>query len=110
MRSLFSEHEVFLVLDDSMDSVPNVRTAVKLYNQLSELWGSGGMYVRKWLSNEPEVLRNIPSSDCATEVDLDHGELLPVKTLGVLWCPVEDVFNFKSTGVLRNVTKRNETS
>ena len=52
-------------MDDIMDSVPDVRTAVELYNQLSELWGSAGMYPRKWLSNEPEVLRSIPSSDCA---------------------------------------------
>ena len=53
------------------------------------------MYARKVLSNEPEVLRCIPSSDCATEVDLDRGELPPVKTLGVLWYPMEDVFKFQ---------------
>ena len=84
-------------MDDSMDSVPDVRTAVELYNQLSELWGSAGMQARKWLSNEPEVLQSIPSSDCATEVYLDHGELPQVKTLGVLWCPVEDVFKVHLT-------------
>ena len=82
-------------MDDSMDSSPDVKTAVELYRQLSQLWGSAGMYARKWLSNEPEVLRNVPSSDCATEVDLDRGELPPVKTLGVLWCPEEDVFKFQ---------------
>ena len=43
----------------------------------------------------PEVLRCIPSSDCATEVDLDCGEIPPVKTLRVLWCPMEDVFKFQ---------------
>ena len=78
-----------------MDSVPDVKTAIELYNQLSELWGSAGMYPRKWLSNEPEVLQSIPSSDCATEVDLNRGELPQVKTLGVLWCPAEDVFKFQ---------------
>ena len=35
------------------------------------------------------------SADCATEVDLDRGELPPVKTLGVLWCPMEDLFKFQ---------------
>ena len=80
---------------DDMDSSPDVKTAVELYRQLSQLCGSAGMYARKWLSNEPEVLRNVPSSDCATEVDLDRGELPPVKTLGVLWCPEEDVFTFQ---------------
>ena len=79
-------------MDDSMDSLPYVKTAVELYNQLSQLWISAGMYPRKWLSNEQEVLKFIRSSDCATEVDLDRGELPPTKTLGVLWCPVDDVF------------------
>ena len=45
-----------------MDSSPDVKTAVKLYRQLSQLWGSAGMSARKWLSNEPEVLHNVPSS------------------------------------------------
>ena len=53
------------------------------------------MYARKWLPNELEVLRSIPSSGCATEVDLDRGELPQVKTLGVLWCSAEDVFKFQ---------------
>lgn len=93
-------------MDDSMDSVPDVKTAIELYNQLSELWRSAGMYARKWLSNEPEVLRSIPSSDCATEVDLDRGELPQVKTLGVLWCPTEDVFKFQ---VNRPAEKHDQT-
>ena len=70
------------------------------------------MHARKWLSNEPEVLQAIPSSDCATEVDLDQGELPPVKTLGVLWCPMEDVFKFqvnqpteKNSKTKRNLSK-----
>ena len=53
------------------------------------------MHATKWLSNVPKVLQCIPTSDCATEVDLDSGELPPVKTLGVLWCPMEDVFKFQ---------------
>ena len=60
-------------MDDSVDFVPDVRTAIDLSRQLSELWGSAGMYARKLLSNE--VLRSIPSSDCATGVDLDRREL-----------------------------------
>ena len=63
------------------------------------------MYARKWLSNEPEVLRSIPSSNCATEVDLDRGDLPQVKTLGVLWCPMEDQANWHAEK--RDQTKRN---
>ena len=86
-------------MDASMDSLPYVKTAVELYNQLSQLWISAGMYPRKWLSNEQEVLKFIRSSDCATEVDLDRGELPPTKTLGFLWCPVDDVFKSQANAV-----------
>ena len=41
------------------------------------------------------MLQFLPSADCATEVDLDRGELPPIKTLEVLWCPMEDVFKLQ---------------
>ena len=82
-------------MDDNMDSVPSVKAAVELYSQLSQLWKSAGKYARKWLSNKPEVLQFLPSADCATEVDLDRGEVPPIKTLEVLWCPMEDVFKLQ---------------
>ncbi|KAK3754684.1 hypothetical protein QZH41_015383 [Actinostola sp. cb2023] len=58
-------------MDDSMDSAKDVTTAIELRNQLGQLWGTDGMHVTKWLSNAPDVLRDIPSADCATAVDLD---------------------------------------
>ncbi|PFX12674.1 hypothetical protein AWC38_SpisGene23328 [Stylophora pistillata] len=67
------------------------------------------MYARKWLSNKLEVLQSIPSSDCATEVDLDRGKSPQVKTLGVFWSPVKDVFKFQvnQPAEKRDKTKRN---
>jgi len=66
------------------------------------------MHARKWLSNVPEVLQCIPISDCATEVDLDSADLPTVKTFGVLWCPMDDVFKFQvnQPGKSHNRTKR----
>ena len=37
------------IMDDSMDSSPNEEVCVKLYEELSALWGSAGMHARKWL-------------------------------------------------------------
>ena len=82
-------------MDDSMDSVPDVKTGGRLYEELSALWDSAGMHARKWLSNSPELLQSIPSSDCVKYVDLDKGELPSVKTLGILWSPKEDTFTFR---------------
>ena len=77
-------------MDDSMDSLPDKETGIKLYKQ-----ASAGMHVRKWLSNVSEVLEHIPLADCVTEVDLDRGELPVVKTLSVLWTPNEDEFKYQ---------------
>ncbi|XP_064622588.1 uncharacterized protein LOC135484829 [Lineus longissimus] len=82
-------------MDDSTDSVRTVETGVEWYQQSSELWDKNGMHARKYMSNKPEVLKNIPTADCASEVDLDTEDLPTVKTLGVLWLPKEDVFSFR---------------
>ena len=34
-------------MEDNMDSVPDVKTAVELYSLLSNLWGSDSMYARR---------------------------------------------------------------
>ena len=96
-------------MDDSMDSVMNESEGVELYKQLSELWEKAGMQTHKWLSNSLKVLENIPSQYRTSEVNFDDKEVLPVKTLGVLWLATEDVFTFKSYCVSEKFqpTKRN---
>ena len=79
-----------------MDSRENAQEAITLYKELSTLWGMAGMHARKWISTSSEVLRAIPESARASEIDLDSGYLPSVKTLGVLWQAKEDIFTFKS--------------
>ncbi|XP_033116625.1 uncharacterized protein LOC117116658 [Anneissia japonica] len=95
-------------MDDSMDSVNDVKTAVELYNQLMELWGMAGMKARKWLSNSKEVLEAIPEDQRAKELKLNESELPSVKTLGLMWKAESDVFVFRGPGgSIENMTKRN---
>ena len=96
-------------MDDSMNSVMNKSEGVELYKQLSELWEKAGMQTHKWLSNSLKVLENIPSQYRTSEVNFDDKEVLPVKTLEVLWLATEDVFTFKSYCVSEKFqpTKRN---
>eukprot|EP00795_Rhopilema_esculentum_P006549 gene6549-12041_t len=83
-------------MDDTMDSVTDDEAGIKLYTELSELWHSAGMYARKWLSNSTAVLKVIPETDRAENIDLDAGELPSVKTLGIVWNAQRDVFTYKS--------------
>lgn len=82
-------------MDDSIDSVIDTKTGVELVDQLRTLWQRAGMFPRKWLSNDPEVMRHVPVQDCAAEVDLDRGTLPSVKTLGLLWSAKEDSFRYQ---------------
>lgn len=82
-------------MDDSMDSVVNAEQGIELFQQLSQLWEKAGMHARKWLSNSPEVLQQIPTDDQANDVDLDNGMLPSIKTLGLLWKSQNDIFSFK---------------
>ena len=83
-------------MDDTMDSVINVSAGIQLYNELSALWQSAGMYARKWLSNSTKVLEVVPEADRAENIDLDSGELPSVKTLGIVWKAKQDLFTYQS--------------
>lgn len=80
---------------DSMDSTVEGKTWIELHAQLSQLWPYARMQARKRLSNDPEILQHIPSSDCTTEVDLHKGEPTAITTLGVLCSPKENTFRIR---------------
>ena len=48
-------------MDDSMNSVPDDKTAIDLYKILSTLWKNANMHARTWLSNSEELLWEIPA-------------------------------------------------
>ena len=78
-----------------MDSVQDEEQGIRLYRQLSCLLSKAGMHARKWLSNSPTVLSEVPIQDRKSEVDLDRDQLPCAKTLGVWWLAKEDIFIFR---------------
>lgn len=84
-----------MYIDDVMDSVSSIEKAIGLRRDITELLGLAGMRIRKWCSNEPDVLQDIPEEDRAGEIHLEDGKLPTIKTLGVLWKSKEDVFTFQ---------------
>ena len=81
-------------MDDSLDSVATVEEAIHLHHDLVKLWATAGMRARKWLSNSPEVLQSVPSTERASNVNLTDGELPVSKTLGIMWEAGSDCFKF----------------
>lgn len=94
-------------MDDSIDSVADTQKAIELVKELRTMWQRAGMYPRKWLSNDPEVMRHVPKQDHAADVDLDRGSLPSVKTLGLLWSAEKDIFKYRVNDQdNRRLTKR----
>ena len=55
-----------MYLDDLMKSVGMTEIAIKLVKQLRELLKKGGFRLTKWLSNDREVLAEIPENERAS--------------------------------------------
>ena len=78
-----------------MDSVKTCDEGIKLYKELSELWRKVGIHARKWVSNQSEVVKEIPEEDTAMVVNLKYGNFPSIKISGILWKVSDDIFTFK---------------
>ena len=70
----------------------------------------GGFKLRKWSSNVPVVIEDIPKEDRLPTLVLDKDNLPKTKTLGVMWEAERDVFTFQVQQPLvdnKPPTKRN---
>ena len=102
-----------MYVDDVLDSCEIVESAQHLRRQLSTLLAMAGFKLRKWSSNEPVVIEDIPKEDRLPTIDLDKDILPKTKTLGVMWEAERDVFTFQVQQPLINnkaQTKRNVLS
>ncbi|KAL7730613.1 hypothetical protein ACLKA6_000604 [Drosophila palustris] len=56
---------------------------------------SGTFELRKWASNDPRLLKNIPLEHLETKGTLDLQTSDGIRALGVCWTPLEDSFRFR---------------
>ena len=71
-----------MYMDDVMDFVTDIPTAIKLYRDLTELFALAGMRIHMWCSNETVVLEDLPEDDRVTDVHLENGQLPTIKNFG----------------------------
>ncbi|XP_062704414.1 uncharacterized protein LOC134286760 [Aedes albopictus] len=94
-------------VDDALAGSDNLEDASETCRQLMELLRLGGFSLRKWSSNNPAVLKHIPTElwENASKMEICRST---VTALGLLWNPVGDYFDFKipSFPELTKVTKR----
>ncbi|XP_015915016.2 uncharacterized protein [Parasteatoda tepidariorum] len=91
-------------MHDVVSGANDISSVLELKNRLINLLHRGGMDLHKWSSNEQSLLENLPYEDQEYHFDIKNN----VKTLGVIWNPNADLFEFSisdSTN-LTNCTKR----
>lgn len=82
-------------MDDAIHAIDRKEEAIKLRKELSALLIKAGFYIRRWCTNEPEVLVGVPPEDRAAGiVEVNDTTMPSIKTLGVTWNAETDCFGF----------------
>ncbi|XP_039315259.1 uncharacterized protein LOC113005966 [Solenopsis invicta] len=91
-------------MDDILSGGNTRQEVIELQRQLFELLQKGQFFLRKWRSNDRQILQPL--------LDQRHGEMLTLdkdeaKTLGLLWCSSSDTLQYKlDLPVRKSLTKR----
>ena len=93
-------------VDDCLVSVSTVREAILAQKYLREILAKRGFRLRKWISNNDEVLRAIPESECSTARGHALDDTIRERLLGMLWKLKEDSFTFEVNLPRRSHTRR----
>ena len=84
-----------MYVDDILDSCETISEATDLRRQTTELIAGAGFTLKKWMSNEVQVIEDIPVEDRLPGLKIQDGSLPAMKTLGVLWRADRDTFSFQ---------------
>ncbi|XP_061394371.1 uncharacterized protein LOC133329930, partial [Musca vetustissima] len=81
-------------MDDGLGGADSLSKAIEIQKELITILKQHGFILRKWSSNTPRLLKDIPHND--REVNLDLNESQTIKTLGLYWMPQADQFCVKT--------------
>lgn len=93
-------------VDDCLWGGETIEEVIAIMKELIELLKLGGFELRKFGSNAPEIIKDVPQNDRETLIQL--GDEGMVKTLGIAWQPESDhiLFDYKGTPQHSKITKR----
>ncbi|XP_058828181.1 uncharacterized protein LOC131688053 [Topomyia yanbarensis] len=82
-------------MDDFLSGARTVDEARQLRQKVQEILTRGGLHLRKWNSNRPESLEDLPleAIDGASKLHFEKEQ--KIKTLGVIWETVSDKLCFE---------------
>lgn len=81
-------------VDDIFGGADTIEEACITANQLRQLCMAGGFELRKWISNHPNILKDIPPKHQLHSHAVTIEDSTFVHTLGLSWHPASDTFRF----------------
>lgn len=81
-------------VDDLITGADDIEQALQIQSELISILASAGFHLRKWCSNDPRLLQNVPDTDKEIQWS-PKSSVESVKTLGVIWSPKNDCFSLK---------------
>ncbi|XP_011687025.1 PREDICTED: uncharacterized protein LOC105449468 [Wasmannia auropunctata] len=98
-------------MDDVLTGADTLDRARDLQRQLTDLCMAGGFPLRKWSSNHPDVLADVPEDHRVQREPRGWRPQEAHPTLGLQWHPAEDAFSFSTQAIsVAEVTKRSVLS
>ncbi|CAL1682522.1 unnamed protein product [Lasius platythorax] len=94
-------------VDDLLTGTNSKEEAIDVIHKLSRILMSAGFRLCKWISNEPVILKDIPTEDQIPNcVDFENGS--QTKTLGLMWQAHHDalVYALKNLPELKATKRR----
>lgn len=79
-------------VDDLLTGSNSIDHAIQLKSEIETILQSGGMELKKWCSNVPDIIRDVPLDQHEPFLLINDNEV--IKTLGILWQPASDRFTF----------------
>ncbi|XP_062533633.1 uncharacterized protein LOC134202631 [Armigeres subalbatus] len=82
-------------MDDVLSGASTLDSAKQLRSDIEELLKRGMFPIKKWCSNDEDVLEGVPEQDRETLVRIqDSSTNETIRALGILWNPRSDMFLF----------------
>lgn len=81
-------------MDDLLTGADTIQETVQIKNELIDILSSSGLHLRKFLSNNPEVLPQESNSNLSFST-IPLGERENAKVLGISWNSVSDVIQYE---------------
>ncbi|XP_028042597.1 uncharacterized protein LOC114252300, partial [Bombyx mandarina] len=98
-------HDTFM--DDITVGATSIETALKHKEELIQMLARAKFELRKWSSNSPEFLTQIPTEHCQVpKIFCDEKQKQSIKILGVQWDPADDNFTYALSELTPGNTKR----